>query len=105
MTETTKQTTTLQGTSEEIGGMVLQWAGLDYMWDEHELGADYNPTTDVVEMCDGDGLSVDCDDWEADRPMYSEIDYEVWIRDPEKAKASLLKQIWMLINRRDKVRR
>jgi hypothetical protein len=95
----------ITGTSEEIGILVLRWAGLEEMWDQHELGWEYNPTTDVVEWCNGDGLDVDRNDWEADRPMYSEIDYEVVVRDPEKAKASMLKRIWELIGQRDKMNR
>jgi hypothetical protein len=61
----------ITGTSEVIGILVLRWAGLEDMWDQHELGWDYNPTRDVVEWCNGDGLDVDRNDWEADRPMYS----------------------------------
>lgn len=97
------QTNTIQGTSEEIGALVLRWAGLEEMWEQHDLGRDFNAATDLVEVCAG--LSVDTDDWDADRPMYSEINYTVWIRDPEKAKADMLKHIWELISRREKARR
>jgi hypothetical protein len=74
------------------------------MWDQHDLGRDYNPTTDVLAWCDE--LDVKRNDWDGDdRPMYAEIDYEVWVRDPETAKASMLKRIWQLIGERDKARR
>ena len=49
----------ITGTSEEIGVLVLRWARLEEIWDQHELGWEYNPTRDVVKWCNGDGLDVD----------------------------------------------
>jgi hypothetical protein len=92
----------IKGTSEEIGCLVLGWAGLDDLWDEHELGGCYNPATEVVEWCDGGGLDVRTKSWDADRPMYSEIDYTVRITDAAKAKASLLERIEELIEKQER---
>ncbi len=87
---------------DEISGELLAWSGLDDLWDEYSLGDDHDFFNDVVR--DVGSVHWDEDEWDADRPMASEINYSVWILDAETAKAEMRKGIQSLIRTRKKRR-
>ena len=81
-----------------IGGAVLEWSGSEAIWDEHELGDDYNVISDVLDACPS--ADVDKDTWDAGFPGRSGFWYVVSTAAPEKLKAEVRSRIEELVRER-----
>jgi len=74
-----------------ISGELLQWSGLEDVWDEYDLNRYYDFLKDVVEYCSC--VDIDCEDWDDDIPGRSGVWHKVQTDNPEQLKTELRSQL------------
>ena len=74
---------------------MLRWSGCSELWEEHQLGDEFNVIDDVVEMCDS--AFVDAEEWDGGAPGRSGTWYVIQTDDPAKLKEQIRARIEELI--------
>ena len=92
--------TKIVASKDEVSSILLAWAGLHEVWQEHELGRDRDFLNDIVMLCDGTSVDVEAQDEHALMP---EDSYAIFIDDPQIARNQMVAAVEELIAQREAI--
>jgi hypothetical protein len=81
------KTEVLVGRDEDFNHAVLRWSGCAELWEEHELGDDYDFVRNVLDELPE--LDVERDEWNDNMPGCSGYDYRLEVTEPDVAKRTI----------------